>query len=107
MVRPIAVSIAGERWNQFPDTPTFDEVGLKDYEATTWVSMYLPKNAPKEVADKLAAAVAAALADPEVQARFNKIGIVKPRATGPAYLTKYLNDEIEKWGDILRNTKDD
>lgn len=105
-VRPMGVTIAGQRWNQFPDTPTFDELGLKDYEITTWVSMYLPKDAPKEIAEKLTAAVNAALADPEVQARFEKIGVVKPRATGPAFLQKYLNDEIEKWGDILRTTKD-
>jgi tripartite-type tricarboxylate transporter receptor subunit TctC len=106
MVRPIAVSLTGERWKQFPDVPTFDELGLKGYEATTWVSMYAPKGAPPEVAEKLTAAVNAALADPEVQARFDKVGIVKPRATGPVFLQKYLNEEIEKWGDILRTTKD-
>jgi tripartite-type tricarboxylate transporter receptor subunit TctC len=106
MVRPIAVTLAGERWKLFPDLPTFDELGLKDYEATTWVSMYLPKGAPPEIAEKLTAAVNAALADPEVQKRFDQVGIVKPRATGPAFLEKYLKDEIEKWGDILRTTKD-
>ena len=105
-VRPMGVTIAGQRWSQFPDTPTFDEMGLKDYEATTWVSMYLPKGAPPEIAETLTAAVNAALADPEVQKRFGQVGIVKPRATGPAFLAKYLNDEIEKWGDILRTTKD-
>ena len=105
-VRPIAVSLTGERWNQFPDVPTFDELGLKGYEATTWVSMYAPKDAPKDVAEKLTAAVNAALADPEVQKRLNGVGIVKPRATGPAFLQKYLSEEIEKWGDILRTTKD-
>jgi tripartite-type tricarboxylate transporter receptor subunit TctC len=105
-VRPIGVTMAGERWNQFPDVPTFDELGLKDYEATTWVSLYAPKGTPPEVAEKLTAAVNAALADPEVQKRFDGVGIVKPRATGPAFLQKYLNDEIEKWGDILRTTKD-
>jgi tripartite-type tricarboxylate transporter receptor subunit TctC len=104
--RPIGVTMAGERWNQFPDVPTFDELGLKDYEATTWVSLYAPKGTPPEVAEKLTAAVNAALADPEVQKRFDGVGIVKPRATGPAFLQKYLNDEIEKWGDILRTTKD-
>ena len=31
-VRPFAVTLTGERWNQFPDVPTFDEAGLKDYE---------------------------------------------------------------------------
>lgn len=105
-VRPIAVSLAGERWKLFPDLPTFDEMGLKDYEATTWVSMHAPKNTPPEVVEKLTAAVNAALADPEVQKRFDQVGIVKPRATGPKFLTKYLNGEIEKWGDILRTTKD-
>ncbi len=105
-VRPMGVTIAGERWNQFPDTPTFDEMGLKDYEATTWVSMHAPKNTPPDVVEKLTAAMNAALADPEVQKRFDQVGIVKPRATGPAFLTKYLHDEIEKWGDILRTTKD-
>ena len=105
-VRPIAVTLDGGRWNQFPDVPTFDELGLKSYEATTWVSMYAPKGAPPEVAEKLTAAVNTALADPEVQKRFDGIGIVKPRVTGPAFLQKYLSDEIEKWGDILRTTKD-
>jgi tripartite-type tricarboxylate transporter receptor subunit TctC len=105
-VKPIGVTLAGERWNQFPDTPTFDELGLKDYEATTWVSMYVAKGAPPEIAEKLTTAVNAALADPEVRKRFDNIGIVKPRGTGPVFLQKYLNDEIEKWGDILRTTKD-
>jgi tripartite-type tricarboxylate transporter receptor subunit TctC len=68
--------------------------------------MYAPKNAPAEVTEKLAAAVKAALADPEVQKRFEKLGVVNPRSTGPAYLKKYLHEEIEKWGDILRTTKD-
>jgi len=105
-VRSYAVTLAGERWKQHPDLPTFDELGLKDYEITTWVSMYAPKDAPKEVAEKLTAAVNAALADPEVQKRFEKLGVVNPRSTGPTYLKKYLHEEIEKWGDILRTTKD-
>jgi len=105
-VRPLAVSITGERWNQFPDIPTFDEMGLKGYEATTWVSMYVAKDTPPEVAEKLTAAVNAALSDPEVRKRFESAGIVKPRTTGPVFLKKYLSDEIEKWGDILRTTKD-
>ena len=106
MVKPIAVTITGERWKQFPDIPTFDELGLKDYEITTWVSMYAPKNAPPEVAARLTDAVNKALADPEVQKRMEGAGVVKPRATGSAFLQKYLAGEIEKWGDILRTTKD-
>jgi tripartite-type tricarboxylate transporter receptor subunit TctC len=104
-LRPIAVTTL-DRWKQFPDTPTFDELGLKGYEATTWISMYLPKGAPREITDKLTTALDAALADPSLRERFDQVGIVPPRGTGPEVLEKYLNFEIDKWADILRNNKD-
>jgi tripartite-type tricarboxylate transporter receptor subunit TctC len=105
-VHPIAATLVGERWKMFPDVPTFDELGLKGYEISTWVSMYAPKSAPPEVAEKLTAAVKAALADPQVQARLDKAGIVRPRQIGPEVLKNKLSHEIEKWGNVLRTTKD-
>ncbi|HWF96052.1 MAG TPA: tripartite tricarboxylate transporter substrate binding protein [Xanthobacteraceae bacterium] len=104
-LHPIAVTTL-ERWNQFPDTPTFDELGLKGYEATTWISMYLPKGAPREITDKLTAALDAALADPSLRERLDQVGIIAPRMTGPEFLEKYLNLEIDKWAEILRSNKD-
>jgi tripartite-type tricarboxylate transporter receptor subunit TctC len=104
-LRPIAVTTS-ERWKLFPNTPTFDELGLKGYEATTWVSMYLPKGAPPEAVEKLNAAIDAALADPGVRERLDRAGVLAPRTTGPDYLAKYLKLEIEKWGEILRANKD-
>ncbi len=105
LLRPIAVSTL-ERWNRFPDTPTFDEQGLKGYEATTWISMYLPKGAPAEISAKLTQALDAALADPALRDRLDQVGIVPPRRTGPAFLANYLKREIDKWADILRTNKD-
>ena len=104
-LRPIAVSTLA-RWKMFPDTPTFDEVGLKGYEAATWISMYLPKGAPQEAIDKLNEALVAALADPGVRARLDQVGVIAPPTTGAAFNEKYLKDEIEKWSDILRTNKD-
>src|SRR5712692_10613613 len=95
-LRPIAVTTL-ERWKQFPGTPTFDELGLKGYEATTWISMYLPKGAPQEVTEKLTAALNAALADPPLRERLDQVGIIAPRAAGPDFLAKYLKLEIDKW----------
>src|SRR5215471_3087380 len=105
LLHPIAVSTL-DRWSRFPDTPTFDERGLKGYEATTWISMYLPKGASPEVTARLTAALDAALADPALRERLDQIGIVPPRSTGPEFLEKYLKLEIDKWADILRNNKD-
>jgi tripartite-type tricarboxylate transporter receptor subunit TctC len=104
-LRPIAVTTQ-ERWKLFPDTPTFDELGLKGYEATTWVSLYLPKGAPQEAIETLNTAIAAAIADPAVQERLERAGVIAPRITGPDFLAKYLKSEIEKWAEILRANKD-
>jgi tripartite-type tricarboxylate transporter receptor subunit TctC len=104
-LRPIAVSTIA-RWKLFPDVPTFDELGLKGYEAATWVSMYLPKGAPREAIDKLNAALVAALADPAVRERLDQVGVIVPPTTGPEFNEKYLKNEVEKWGDILRTNKD-
>lgn len=104
-LRPIAVSTIA-RWKLFPDVPTFDELGLKGYEAATWVSMYLPKGAPQEAIEKLNAALNAALADPAVRARLDQVGVIVPPTTGPQFNEKYLQDEVEKWSDILRTNKD-
>jgi tripartite-type tricarboxylate transporter receptor subunit TctC len=105
LLHPIAVSTL-DRWSRFPDTPTFDERGLKGYEATTWISMYLPKGASPAVVARLTAALDAALADPALRERLDQVGIVPPRQTGPEFLGRYLKLEIDKWADILRNNKD-
>jgi tripartite-type tricarboxylate transporter receptor subunit TctC len=105
MLRPVAVTSL-ERWNVMPDVPTLNELGLKGYEATTWVTMMGPKGLPDDIVAVLTAAVDKALADPELQKRYRNIGLVPPRATGPAALGTYLKQEVEKWADILRNTKD-
>ena len=105
-LRPIAVSTLA-RWKMFPDTPTFDELGLKGYEAATWISMYLPKGAPQEAIDKLNEALVDALADPGVRARLDQVGIIVAPTTGPQFNSKYLKNEIDKWSDVLRNVKDE
>jgi len=104
-LRPIAVSTL-ERWKLFPDVPTFDELGLKGYEATTWISMYVPKGTPQEVIDKLGSALDAALADPAVRERLDQVGVIAPRVTGPDFLARYLKLEIDKWAEILRTNRD-
>jgi tripartite-type tricarboxylate transporter receptor subunit TctC len=104
-LRPIAVSTR-ERWKLFPDVPTLDELGLKGYEAATWISMYLPKDAPQDVVDRLNAALKAALADPAVRERFDQIGVLVPTSLGPDFNAQYLKAEVDKWAEILRTNTD-
>lgn len=95
-----------ERWNVMPDVPTFDELGLKGLEATTWIGLFAPKDAPAEIVEALAAAVDKSLTDPTLRERYDRIGIIPPRRTGTAFTEQYVKREITKWSEILRNSAD-
>ena len=47
---------------------------MKGFEASAWHAMWAPKGLPKDVTDKLVAALQAALKDPKVIERFASLG---------------------------------
>ena len=93
-----------ERIKALPDAPTLDEQGLKGFEVVVWHGVYAPKGTPKEVLDKLNAALRAALKDPQVAAKLAELGgqIVPESKQTPAALRDWLKAEIDKWGPIIR-----
>jgi tripartite-type tricarboxylate transporter receptor subunit TctC len=104
-VTPVAVSSL-VRWNTMPAVPTLDELGLKGYEAATWVAMMAPKGTPPEAIEAINAAMEKALGDPALRKRLDEIGIIPPRQTGATDAAEYIKDEIGKWTEILRNAPD-
>jgi tripartite-type tricarboxylate transporter receptor subunit TctC len=87
-----------------PDLPTMDEAGIKDFEVAIWHGLYAPKGTPKAAIDKLAAALQAALKDPNVVQRFSELGtepVAQNRAT-PAALGAHLKAEIAKWAPVIK-----
>lgn len=59
-----------------PNVPTLEEVGLKPLNRMTYFGLIAPKGMPKEILDKVHAAVMAALADPAVRKRIEDSGSV-------------------------------
>jgi tripartite-type tricarboxylate transporter receptor subunit TctC len=93
-----------KRVPSLPDLPTLQEQGLKGFEVSIWHALYAPKNTPQPVIDTLVKALHAALKDPTVIKRFADLGtepVPLDRAT-PAYLQKFLDAEIKKWGPIIQ-----
>jgi tripartite-type tricarboxylate transporter receptor subunit TctC len=93
-----------KRWWGAPDVPTLDELGIPDIDASFWHGMWAPKGTPEAVIAKLNAAIRAALADPDVQERFKKIGqqIWPPDQQTPAALAAKQKLEIAKWTPIIK-----
>ena len=72
-VRAYAVT-SPERNGAIPDVPTVVESGLPDLVFSVWHGLYVAKDTPPDVVAKLNAALAAAVDDKGVQAKFASVG---------------------------------
>ena len=102
-VKVYAVTSA-RRVATLPNVPTLQELGLKGFEVGVWHGVYAPKGTPKEVIDKLVAAVQAAAKDPEFTKRMADLGATVYGADkmNPAAHAAQLKAEIDKWGPIIK-----
>jgi tripartite-type tricarboxylate transporter receptor subunit TctC len=91
------------RVSSVPDLPTLDSAAIKGFEVSAWHAMWAPKGLPKDVADKLVAALQAALKDPKVVERFASLGTepVAPALATPDALKSHLAAEVGRWGAVI------
>ncbi|NML42523.1 tripartite tricarboxylate transporter substrate binding protein [Ramlibacter sp. G-1-2-2] len=82
------------------DLPTVAET-VPNYEATIWLGLMAPKGTPQAIVDKLNAEVRKIVAQPDVKASWAKQGAM-PMSMTPAEFTTYLNQDIAKWGTIVK-----
>jgi tripartite-type tricarboxylate transporter receptor subunit TctC len=101
-VVPLAVSSAN-RLKEFPDLPTFKELGYPDLVATTWFSLSGPKGMPADIVSKINAAVDKAKDSPEVQKRLATEAMETEKMSADAF-TKFMADELAKWGALAKAT---
>lgn len=68
-IRPLAV-MAEKRSPDFPDVPTFAELGYKDIRYSAWTGVLAPAGTPRPIIDKLNSAIASAMQSPKILQRF-------------------------------------
>ena len=83
-----------ERTKLAPNIPTSDEVGLKDFNISSWYGLWAPKDTPEPIVDKLASAMAEVSKDPGFLERTTSLGIV-PTARGPKDFAAFIKAEVE------------
>ena len=87
-----------------PDIPTVDEAGLPGLYLPVWSGMWVPKNTPRDIIDRLNRAVVDSLADATVRQRLADIGqeIYPREQQTPEALRAYQRAEIDKWWPIVK-----
>ncbi|MDR6518738.1 Bug family tripartite tricarboxylate transporter substrate binding protein [Variovorax atrisoli] len=102
-VRALAVS-STRRIAMLPNVPTLDEAGIKGYETVAWGGVVAPRGTPREVIEKLNAAINAALATPSVREGLAKLGAV-PAGGTPADFQRTIDRETRRWGELIEHNR--
>ena len=100
---PIVVA-APHRLAVLPNVPTFKDVGLEAVNRMAFYGIYGPKGLPKEVVDKIHAAVMKALEDPAVRKRIEDTGSIVVGNT-PEQFAQQMKAEYDVYKKVVDTQK--
>lgn len=99
-LRAIAIGSL-KRFTAIPEVPTFDESGVKGYEATTWFGLMAPVKTPKDIVGRWNTEVGKILASPDLRTRFLNEGL-EPMGGSQEEFATFIRVEIEKYAKLVK-----
>mgnify|MGYP003338264223 CR=1 FL=1 len=102
-LKPIAISTK-ERFPPLPDLQTVEEGGVKGFDGSSWQSVVMPPNTPREIVTKVYGELAAMLKAKDVRDKFLAQGAL---ASGmpPEEFTAFVRMEMGKWAKVAKFAK--
>ena len=79
-----------------PNIPTASESGIKGFNADFWFGLMAPAGTPDSIRKKIATDVAEVLARPQIQQRFQQLGLIAKSST-PDEFAQLIKHESERW----------
>jgi tripartite-type tricarboxylate transporter receptor subunit TctC len=98
-LRALAVTTA-TRAEALPDVPTVGDV-VPGFEASSWFGLGATAGTPGDIVDKLNREIAAAFADPRINARLVELGGMPLTGTA-AEFGRFMQQEAQKWAEVVR-----
>jgi len=89
------------RSTYLPEVPSFVEQGHPSLVVKEWFAFFAPGRTPRDTVAKMSAALAEAIARPEVSIAFAQVGMT-PLSSSPAELAARIAGEQRSWRPILR-----
>jgi tripartite-type tricarboxylate transporter receptor subunit TctC len=100
-LRPLGVT-SRMRSPLLAEVPTIAEQGLPDFEDVTWTALMAPAGTPREIRERLRAAVATAVATPELRSRFLERAIELQASPSLEEFGAFVRDEITAFARLSR-----
>jgi tripartite-type tricarboxylate transporter receptor subunit TctC len=83
-----------------PNTPTLQELGILDFDASGWCGLHAPAGTPAEIINRINQDVMAALADPAVRQGMAAMD-VEPRPTTVSEFKQFMDSQFAKWKEAV------
>ena len=99
-MKPIAVT-GKKRHALLPDTPTFEELGFKDFDGVQWYSIVGPAKMPPDITKRLNAEINKALAAQELKDRLAGEAL-DPMPMSPVEFGAFMARDIKHWADLAK-----
>jgi tripartite-type tricarboxylate transporter receptor subunit TctC len=97
-----ALAVSGiARATQLPDVPTFNELGVKFVDETSWYALFAPKGTRADIIAKVNADVERIFAMPDVKEKGGTLGY-RYIGGSPEKLAAFLKGEIAKWAEVAK-----
>jgi len=100
-IRALAVTTS-VREASLPNVPTVAET-VAGYEASAWFGISAPKGTPRDIVEKLNAAVNQLLAEPKIQKRLSELGGTPIPGT-PEDFGKLISNDTQKWERVVKSS---
>jgi tripartite-type tricarboxylate transporter receptor subunit TctC len=98
-LKALAVTSAA-RDPRFPQVPTAEESGVPNFQVSNWQGLFAPHGTPKDIVEKVAAAVGKAMQEPEVRKRLQSVGF-EARGDGPPVAAEQVRVNTAKWSEVV------
>jgi len=93
-----------ERHAQFRDIPTLQEQGVKNYDYSSWIGLFLHKDVPQDVVAVLRREAQAVADDREFQLQLIRSGL-EPWPRNADQLAKIVEGDFQRWKKIIQDAK--
>lgn len=95
------LGVAGEKRDPvLPDVPGLTEM-YPGLISETWFGMAAPPKTPAFIINRLSAALAEAIKQPEVMKRMGEMGDIEPIGSTPEQMGDYMRVEKERWASVI------
>jgi tripartite-type tricarboxylate transporter receptor subunit TctC len=101
-IRPI-VAATKMRLRELPEVPTSAEVGVPDFETTTWFALFARKGTPDGIVKFLNGAASSMLNESETQKRLADQYVI-PLRMSVAEFSEFLRQEDAKWRRLVQES---